>query len=74
MVPFNVAMPKKKVTPATRIRMLTGNPAMTSRSVMPATVVPTRQADDEHQETDVHPAQRRDGEDRDKGHQRRGGG
>ena len=32
IVPFNVAMPKKKVTPATRIRMLTGNPAMTSRS------------------------------------------
>ena len=29
---------------------------------------------DEHQQADVHPAQRRDGEDRHKGRQRRGGG
>ena len=43
-VPFSLAMPKKKVTPATRIRMATGNPAITSRSVMPARPGPTAQA------------------------------
>ena len=44
MVPLTCAMPKKYVTPASRIMMLIGNPPTTSCSGMPASVTPTAHA------------------------------